>query len=119
MHSQASKPQLQRLLDRIGSLWTRGVVAATAAALAALLAAGVPLLDAPGGALYRALGVLVAGSPCAVVLVPLAYVCAMATVTRKVGKQGGGARCRLVNGSITRDWRGLGRRDAEGEQGGA
>lgn len=30
-----------------------------------------------------AMGVLTAGSPCAVVLVPLAYVCAIATITRK------------------------------------
>jgi len=30
------------------------------------------------------MGVLTAGSPCAVILVPLAYVCAIATVTRKV-----------------------------------
>ncbi|KAG2449827.1 hypothetical protein HYH02_005350 [Chlamydomonas schloesseri] len=81
--AQASKPQLTRLLDRVGALWSRGVVAATVAALAVLLAAGVPLLEAPGGALYRALGVLVAGSPCAVVLVPLAYVCSMAAVTRR------------------------------------
>lgn len=29
------------------------------------------------------MGVLTAGSPCAVVLVPLAYVCAVATTTRK------------------------------------
>jgi cation transport ATPase len=29
------------------------------------------------------MGVLTAGSPCAVVLVPLAYVCAIATITRK------------------------------------
>jgi len=43
---------------------------------------GVPLLGAHG-ALYRAMGVLTAGSPCAVVLVPLAYVCAIATITRK------------------------------------
>ncbi|EFJ47598.1 hypothetical protein VOLCADRAFT_117840 [Volvox carteri f. nagariensis] len=81
--AQASKPQLQRLLDRVGAVWSRGVVAATLLAAAVLLAAGVPLMAAPGGAVYRALGVLVAGSPCAVVLVPLAYVCAMAAVTRK------------------------------------
>ena len=31
----------------------------------------------------RAMGVLTAGSPCAVVLVPLAYVCSIATITRK------------------------------------
>ncbi len=29
------------------------------------------------------MGVLTAGSPCAVVLVPLAYVCAIATITRR------------------------------------
>jgi len=32
---------------------------------------------------HRAMGVLTAGSPCAVILVPLAYVCAIATITRK------------------------------------
>lgn len=32
----------------------------------------------------RAMGVLTAGSPCAVVLVPMVYVCAIATITRKV-----------------------------------
>jgi len=37
----------------------------------------------PASVLYRAMGVLTAGSPCAVVLVPLAYVCAIATITRK------------------------------------
>ncbi|GLI64799.1 hypothetical protein VaNZ11_008205 [Volvox africanus] len=81
--ARASKPHLQRLLDRIGSVWSRGVVTATLVAGLVLVAAGVPLLAAPGGAVYRALGVLVAGSPCAVVLVPLAYVCAMAAVTRR------------------------------------
>ncbi|KXZ48383.1 hypothetical protein GPECTOR_28g790 [Gonium pectorale] len=81
--AQASKPRLQRQLDMIGAVWSRAVLAATLVSGLALAAAGVPLLEAPGGALYRALGVLVAGSPCAVVLVPLAYVCALATVTRR------------------------------------
>ena len=34
-------------------------------------------------AFYRALGVLTAGSPCAIMLVPLAYVCAISTITRR------------------------------------
>ncbi len=41
------------------------------------------LLFAVCPVLRRAMGVLTAGSPCAVVLVPLAYVCAIATITRK------------------------------------
>ncbi len=67
------------------------MVVTTLVAGLALVAAGVPLFAAPGGALYRALGVLVAGSPCAVVLVPLAYVCAMAAVTRRVRWSGAGS----------------------------
>ncbi|KAF5829456.1 E1-E2 ATPase-domain-containing protein [Dunaliella salina] len=80
--AQANRPKLQRTLDRVGEVWSKAVIAATLAALVGLLAVGVPLLG-PRGAFYRAMGVLTAGSPCAVVLVPLAYVCAIATITRK------------------------------------
>ncbi|GFH16863.1 uncharacterized protein HaLaN_13375, partial [Haematococcus lacustris] len=80
--AQANRPRLSRVLERVGAVWSKAVVVATLASLLGLVLAGVPLLG-PGGALYRAMGVLTAGSPCAVVLVPLAYVCAIATVTRK------------------------------------
>ena len=50
-------------------------------------AAVLPLLGVPfwgdRGALYRAMGVLTAGSPCALALVPLAYACAIAAITMK------------------------------------
>ena len=79
---QAARPRLQRWLDAVGAVWSKAVVAATL-----LTALGLPLLGVPfwgdRGALYRAMGVLTAGSPCALALVPLAYVCAIAAVTAR------------------------------------
>ncbi|MEW5311396.1 MAG: hypothetical protein WDW38_003116 [Sanguina aurantia] len=80
--AQSERPKLTRMLDSIGAWWSKTVIVATLATVLILPLCGVPLL-APGGALYRAMGVLTAGSPCAVVLVPLAYVCAIARITRK------------------------------------
>lgn len=80
--AQGAKPKLQRTLDNVGEVWSKAVIGVTLATIAILPLLGVPLLG-PHGALYRAMGVLTAGSPCAVVLVPLAYVCAISTVTRK------------------------------------
>lgn len=84
-HAQANRPRVQSWLDGFGRRYSRGVVAATALALLALPALGVPLLGSAGerGALYRAMGLLTAASPCAIVLVPLAYVSAVAAVTRR------------------------------------
>lgn len=66
-------------------MWSQAVIGATVATLVLLpLLFGVDLLG-PRGAVYRAMGVLTAGSPCAVVLVPLAYICAIATITRRCG----------------------------------
>lgn len=63
------------------------MIAATVASFIGLLAMGVPLLSQVGqrGALYRALGLLTTASPCALVLVPLAYVSAIAAVTNRQG----------------------------------
>lgn len=83
---QANKAALACTLDRIGSFWSKAVVTSALATLMALPLMGIPVLG-PGGALYRAMGVLMAGSPCAVVLVPLAHVCAIATLARKVGER--------------------------------
>lgn len=80
--AQIAKPKLKRTLDRVGEIWSKAVVGVTLATVVILPLLGVPLF-APQGALYRAMGVLTAGSPCAVVLVPLAYVCAISTITRK------------------------------------
>jgi Cd2+/Zn2+-exporting ATPase len=80
--TQAAKPALQHTLDDISQLWSKAIIGLTLGVLLALPLLGVPFLG-PRGALYRAMGVLTAGSPCALVLVPLAYVCAIAAITRK------------------------------------
>lgn len=71
--AQGSKPKLKRTLDHVGEVWSKAVIGVTLAVLVALPLLDVPLLG-PRGALYRAMGVVTAGSPCAVVLVPLACV---------------------------------------------
>ena len=83
--AQAKKPQLGRWLDSFGEVYARAVIAAVVASFLGLLALGVPLLSqgARRGALYRALGLLTTASPCALVLVPLAYVSAIAAVSSR------------------------------------
>jgi hypothetical protein len=49
---QANKPRLSRLLERVGSIWSKAVIGATLATLVGLTLAGVPLME-PGGAVYR------------------------------------------------------------------
>ena len=99
--AQAQRPQLRRWLDAFGEVYSRGVLAATAGAFAWLLASGVPLLGdgVSRGAAYRALGLLTAASPCALVAVPLAYVSAIAAIAGRCARQWalqglrGGALC--------------------------
>ncbi|KAF8062959.1 HMA1 [Scenedesmus sp. PABB004] len=78
--AQAARPQLTRWLDGVGAVWSKAVIGATLATAALLPLLGVPFLG-DRGALYRAMGVLTAGSPCALALVPLAYACAIAAIT--------------------------------------
>ena len=54
-------------------------------ALAVMLFSGVPLLSTATqrGAWYRAMGILTVASPCALVMVPLAYTSAIAAVTQR------------------------------------
>ncbi len=80
--AQMQRPRLRRWLDAFGETYSRGVVFCAAAAFAWLLASGVPLLGdgVTRGAAYRALGLLTAASPCALVAVPLAYVSAIAAI---------------------------------------
>lgn len=82
---QASKPQLRRWIDTVGEVYAKFVIAATFAALVVLPMCGVPMLSANGqrGAFYRAMGLLTTASPCALVLVPLAYVSAIAAITSR------------------------------------
>lgn len=85
---QALRPRLRRFIDTFGEVYAKAVIAATAAALVALpLLFGVPLLSSGGtpGAVYRAMGLLTTASPCALVLVPLAYVSAISAITSRCG----------------------------------
>jgi heavy metal translocating P-type ATPase len=83
--AQAQRPQLRTWLDAFGEAYSRAVVAATLAALVGMLCAGVPLLGAAAqrGALYRAMTLLTVASPCALAMVPLAYVAAIAAVASR------------------------------------
>lgn len=84
--AQAARPRLRSWLDVFGEAYAKAVVLASAGVLLALLAGGTPLLAGPGaprGALYRAMGLLTVASPCALVMVPLAYVSAIAAVASR------------------------------------
>lgn len=75
------KASLQSFLARITSRWSQALLATSALTFAALLAVGVPMVGMHG-ALYRTLALLTAGAPCALALVPLTFVCALATLSR-------------------------------------
>lgn len=104
LDAQAKRPQLRTWLDQFGELYSKGVIAASVSLLAVLLLSGVPLLGAAGqrGAFYRAMGLLTVASPCALVMVPLAYVSAIAAIaSRGILVKGGRvldalARCSTV-----------------------
>lgn len=99
--AQASRPQLRRWLDRFGDAYSKAcvahvsytqkrknaqaVIAGTLVALGVMLLNGVPLLSTATqrGAWYRAMGILTVASPCALVMVPLAYTSALAAVTQR------------------------------------
>ncbi|KAL4459085.1 hypothetical protein ABPG75_013950 [Micractinium tetrahymenae] len=85
LDAQAKRPQLRTWLDRFGEGYSKAVIAATLGLLGVLLATGVPLLGAAGqrGAFYRAMGLLTVASPCALVMVPLAYVSAIAAIASR------------------------------------
>ena len=82
---QAKRPQLRTWLEAFGEVYSKGVIAAALGLLCALLVSGVPLAGAAGqrGALYRAMGLLTVASPCALVMVPLAYVAAIAAAASR------------------------------------
>jgi hypothetical protein len=58
---QATRPQLTRWLDSVGTVWSKAVIGATLLTAAVLPFMGVPFLG-DRGALYRAMGVLTAGA---------------------------------------------------------
>jgi Zn2+/Cd2+-exporting ATPase len=84
--AQAQRPKLRTWLENFGEIYSKLVIAATIVSLGVMVASGVPFLGSVGaerGALYRAMGLLTVASPCALVMVPLAYVSAIAAVASR------------------------------------
>ena len=82
---QASRPKMKRWIDSFGEVYSKLIIAATLGIMVVLPMLGVPMLGTATrrGAFYRAMGFLTAASPCALVLVPLAYVSAIGAVTSR------------------------------------
>uniref|UniRef100_A0A0D9WTG9 P-type ATPase A domain-containing protein n=1 Tax=Leersia perrieri TaxID=77586 RepID=A0A0D9WTG9_9ORYZ len=73
---QLNKPKLQRWLDEFGEHYSRVVVA-----LSLIVALLGPFLFK--GSIYRGLGLMVAASPCALAVAPLAYATAISSLASK------------------------------------
>lgn len=91
--AQSKRPQLGKWLDTFGGAYSKAVLAATLATLLLLPCCGIPWLDtaAQRGAVYRAMGVLTVASPCALVVVPCAYIAAIACISFRWAGQSPGA----------------------------
>ncbi|GAB2231750.1 hypothetical protein Drorol1_Dr00010762 [Drosera rotundifolia] len=84
--AQQNKPRLQRWLDEFGDRYSKVVVAlSVAVALIGPLLFRWPLISTSAcrGSIYRALGLMVAASPCALAVAPLAYATAISSCARK------------------------------------
>lgn len=85
MTLQNSKPSIGRWIDSFGTYYARAVIGGVLLSFGGLLLTGVPLMSQgpQRGALYRSIGLLSTASPCALVLVPLAYVSALAAISNR------------------------------------
>ncbi|XP_052196373.1 probable cadmium/zinc-transporting ATPase HMA1, chloroplastic isoform X2 [Diospyros lotus] len=84
--AQLSKPKLQRWLDKFGEHYSKVVVFLSAAvALLGPLLFKWPFISTSvcRGSVYRALGLMVAASPCALAVAPLAYATAISACARQ------------------------------------
>ncbi|KAK4488414.1 hypothetical protein RD792_004177 [Penstemon davidsonii] len=100
--AQLSKPKLQRWLDKFGEQYSKAVIVLSC--FVAIMGPFIfkwPFLNTPGtlwclptllilfssivcrGSVYRALGLMVAASPCALAVAPLAYATAISACARK------------------------------------
>lgn len=84
--AQLNKPKLQRWLDEFGERYSEAIVVVSA--VVALFGPFVfkwPFIGTPGarGSIYRALGLMVAASPCALAVAPLAYATAISACASK------------------------------------
>ncbi|CAA0832815.1 Probable cadmium/zinc-transporting ATPase HMA1-chloroplastic [Striga hermonthica] len=84
--AQQSKPKLQKWLDKFGEQYSRAVIILSAAiALMGPVLFKWPFFSTPvcRGSVYRALGLMVAASPCALAVAPLTYATAISACARK------------------------------------
>lgn len=84
--AQLNKPRLQRWLDEFGEHYSKAVVVLSiAVALVGPMLFKWPFIgtSACRGSVYRALGLMVAASPCALAVAPLAYAIAISSCARK------------------------------------
>uniref|UniRef100_A0A2C9UVI2 P-type ATPase A domain-containing protein n=1 Tax=Manihot esculenta TaxID=3983 RepID=A0A2C9UVI2_MANES len=84
--AQLNKPKLQRWLDEFGEHYSKVVVGLSiAVALLGPLLFKWPFFSTSvcRGSVYRALGLMVAASPCALAVAPLAYATAISSCARK------------------------------------
>ena len=84
-NAQAKRPKLRTFLDVFGETYSKFVIGATIASFFVMVACGVPVVGdgVVKGALYRAMGLLTVASPCALVMVPMAYVSAIAALASR------------------------------------
>lgn len=84
--AQLSKPKLQRWLDKFGEVYSKGVViVSVAVAFLGPILFKWPFFSTSvcRGSVYRALGLMVAASPCALAAAPLAYATAISACAKK------------------------------------
>nr|KYP74012.1 hypothetical protein KK1_006680 [Cajanus cajan] len=84
--AQSNKPKLQRWLDEFGERYSKVVVVLSIAiAVIGPLVFKWPFISTSAcrGSIYRALGLMVAASPCALAVAPLAYAIAISSCARK------------------------------------
>ncbi|KAM7516485.1 hypothetical protein LguiA_006068 [Lonicera macranthoides] len=84
--AQQRKPQLQRWLDSFGEHYSKAVIILSAAiAFLGPILFKWPFISTSvcRGSVYRALGLMVAASPCALAVAPLAYATAISACARK------------------------------------
>ncbi|KAI4315008.1 hypothetical protein L6164_027861 [Bauhinia variegata] len=84
--AQLNKPKLQRWLDEFGERYSKVVVVLSVAiAVIGPLIFKWPFFSTPAcrGSVYRALGLMVAASPCALAVAPLAYATAISSCAKK------------------------------------
>ncbi|GAB2279616.1 Probable cadmium/zinc-transporting ATPase hma1, chloroplastic [Dionaea muscipula] len=84
--AQQIKPMLQRWLDEFGERYSKVIVMLSiTVALVGPLIFRWPVISSSAcrGSIYRALGLMVAASPCALAVAPLAYATAISSCARK------------------------------------